>query len=138
MIHLPTPCPKNWNKMTPVEGGRHCDACSKVIPDFSDKTEAEIIQAIQSGVTCGSFATSQVTDGSTYGGWKHFLNWKIGMAMLVAGSVFMASCSGASSRNRTTGFVATAQHKKITKGHKKKHKNQYKFFTDTESSQANK
>lgn len=93
MIHLPKPCRENWTKMTPVEGGRHCGSCDKVITDFTDKTEYEILMAITSpNRVCGHFRSDQVTDGQTYGGWQHYFKWKSAVAVLIAGSLFLAAC----------------------------------------------
>jgi hypothetical protein len=32
------PCSENWNKMTPIEGGRFCDHCSKKVYDLTSGT----------------------------------------------------------------------------------------------------
>ncbi len=94
MIHLPTPCYENWDEMAPAEGGRHCGSCNKILPDFTNKTEEEILEfmASSSTVVCGQFRTDQVTDGQTYGGWQHYFKWKAAVAVLLVGSLFFTSC----------------------------------------------
>ena len=80
--------------MTPAGGGRHCASCNKVLPDFSQKTNEEILEymANASGEVCGRFRADQVTDGTTYGGWKFYSKWKVAVSVLLIGSVFMISC----------------------------------------------
>jgi hypothetical protein len=94
MIHLPAPCHENWDKMIPVEGGRHCSSCNKLIRDFTNHSQEEIVSLISSSatITCGRFRADQVTDGQTYGGWKYFFKWKSAVSVLLAGSMFLISC----------------------------------------------
>lgn len=93
MIHLPTACHEDWQNMTPVEGGRHCNSCNKVLPDFSVMSDEEIqSHLLKSGAGCGRFRADQVTDGTTYGGWKFYTKWKSAVALLMLGSVFLVSC----------------------------------------------
>ena len=93
MIHLPEVCHEGWNNMTPVNGGRHCHSCNKVLPDFSGMTTDEIEKHIRTtGAECGRFRADQVTDGSSYGNWKFYGKWKTAVALLMIGSLFMVSC----------------------------------------------
>lgn len=48
-IHIPTPCHEQWDKMTNVPGGRHCDVCTKVVKDFTRSTNEEILEYMASG-----------------------------------------------------------------------------------------
>lgn len=41
-ISIPTPCHKDWNKMTPAEQGRFCDSCQKCVIDFTKYTDREL------------------------------------------------------------------------------------------------
>lgn len=64
-INIPNPCNENWNNMNPVEKGKHCDACSKTVFDFS-KMDANDIKTffkekvIQKESICGRFKAVQV------------------------------------------------------------------------------
>lgn len=59
--YIPEPCHENWNKMTPQEQGRHCDVCSKVVVDFTQKSPSEIDNILdgQENV-CGHFRVGQL------------------------------------------------------------------------------
>jgi len=60
-IHIPQPCKENWNEMTPQEQGRHCAKCDKVVQDFSQMRDDQIINKVQSGEsTCGRFYNWQL------------------------------------------------------------------------------
>lgn len=61
IINIPEPCHEDWNKMTPKNQGRHCDACQKTVIDFSTKTDEQVIKTIEStGNLCGRFKTQQL------------------------------------------------------------------------------
>jgi hypothetical protein len=45
---LADPCPADWNKMNPVEEGRFCKTCCKVVIDFTQKTAQEILDYLRS------------------------------------------------------------------------------------------
>lgn len=58
---IPTPCHENWAAMTPTAQGRHCAACNKVVVDFTQKTDAEILALLgQASSTCGRFHEDQL------------------------------------------------------------------------------
>jgi hypothetical protein len=55
-----TVCHEQWSEMTPVERGRLCAKCDKVLIDFSEMTEAEIrAYHLQHPGTCGFYSLSQ-------------------------------------------------------------------------------
>ncbi|TFF33616.1 hypothetical protein [Mucilaginibacter psychrotolerans] len=60
-ISIPTPCHEDWQQMTPVAQGRHCQSCCKTVIDFTEMTSQEIISyfASQKNV-CGKIAKSQL------------------------------------------------------------------------------
>lgn len=60
-ISVPKPCHENWNQMTPVEQGRHCDQCCKTVIDFTLLTDAEVINylTLENNV-CGRFSENQL------------------------------------------------------------------------------
>lgn len=61
-LSIPEPCHEDWNKMHPVDRGRFCDSCSKVVTDFSQMTEREIEAFFRnkSQNSCGKFRTDQL------------------------------------------------------------------------------
>lgn len=60
-INIPEPCHENWEEMTAVERGRFCGSCQKVVTDFTQMEDSEIIQFIQEGKGhCGRFSTAQL------------------------------------------------------------------------------
>ena len=60
-ISIPEPCHEDWNKMTPVEKGRFCNACNKTVFDFTGKSDEQIIETFESrGNLCGRFKVTQL------------------------------------------------------------------------------
>jgi len=63
IIRIPDPCHEDWNKMTPDDKGKFCNSCCKSVVDFTNKSDQEIIDILQSageGKVCGHFKKSQV------------------------------------------------------------------------------
>jgi hypothetical protein len=61
MLAVPQPCHENWAAMTPDAQGRHCAACNKVVLDFTQKTDAEILALLQrTAAPCGRFRADQL------------------------------------------------------------------------------
>lgn len=57
------PCAESWDAMTPTGPGRHCATCQKVVVDFSQKTDSEILAILAKAVggeTCGRFGVDQL------------------------------------------------------------------------------
>jgi TonB-dependent SusC/RagA subfamily outer membrane receptor len=42
-LSIPTPCHQNWDKMTPTEQGRFCNACAKQVVDFTTMSDGEVL-----------------------------------------------------------------------------------------------
>lgn len=60
-LTVPKPCHENWAAMTPDAQGRHCAACNKVVLDFTQKTDAEILALLQrTAAPCGRFRADQL------------------------------------------------------------------------------
>ncbi|WP_400192667.1 carboxypeptidase-like regulatory domain-containing protein [Hymenobacter sp. B81] len=61
-LAVPQPCSESWAAMSPAAGGRHCAACQKVVIDFTQKTDAELLAFLRQrpGPTCGRFAAGQL------------------------------------------------------------------------------
>lgn len=63
VVRVPEPCHEDWNKMKPEEKGRFCNSCSKIVVDFSNKTDFEIKKVLDEnpkGHVCGHFKKSQL------------------------------------------------------------------------------
>jgi len=63
-ISIPKPCNENWNDMSPVQQGAFCKACSKVVVDFSNMSDEEVLNYFerkQEEKTCGRFRISQLS-----------------------------------------------------------------------------
>ena len=61
-ITIPKPCHENWDLMTPTEKGRFCAICTKVVRDFTECSDEEIISEITSTEQkiCGNFKENQL------------------------------------------------------------------------------
>lgn len=62
-IHIPKPCHENWDKMSTIDKGKHCNTCQKSVVDFTSMSGNEIIEYLNSKKNervCGRFLTSQV------------------------------------------------------------------------------
>lgn len=62
-VNLPEPCHEDWNKMDSQEKGRFCGSCQKLVIDFSQMSDTEIInyfKEYKGQNTCGHFKKSQV------------------------------------------------------------------------------
>lgn len=61
-ITIPNPCHEDWNTMSPQEQGKYCMVCSKVVIDFTQMSNNDIIQTIQSAnsTICGRLDDQQL------------------------------------------------------------------------------
>ena len=112
-IHISQPCNEDWNAMTPKEKGRFCDSCAKVVVDFSQMTDNEIVAYFQvnnAKKTCGHFKKEQllqkekiVIDLATMPKNMSFRNIFIACCMAVFSSLFFISCNTNSNHTNATG-----------------------------------
>ncbi|MBP6430523.1 MAG: carboxypeptidase-like regulatory domain-containing protein [Ferruginibacter sp.] len=42
-LSIPKPCHQNWDKMTPTQQGRFCNACAKQVVDFTTMSDGEVL-----------------------------------------------------------------------------------------------
>lgn len=61
-ITIPRPCTQNWDAMGSIGNGRHCNQCNKVVYDFSQMNDDELLQFFkqQATIPCGRFHNSQL------------------------------------------------------------------------------
>jgi hypothetical protein len=61
-ILISNPCNKDWNKMTPRNNGKHCNACNKTVIDFTTWEVEDIKTYLKSKNenVCGHFKALQV------------------------------------------------------------------------------
>lgn len=61
-VNVAQPCHENWNQMTPEAQGRFCGSCSKIVVDFTNMTDHEVIAFFEQskGKTCGRFTKDQL------------------------------------------------------------------------------
>lgn len=91
-LHIPTPCHENWNAMTPQEQGRFCNACAKVVVDFSMMTDKEVLDymANASSSVCGRMSTEQLAKplqaypAARGYGWKYMWSLLVGSFLMTA------------------------------------------------------
>ena len=63
VVNIPNPCPLKLNQLSPVEGGFYCGQCSKVVIDFREKSNDEILTVLESADqkrVCGIYNPEQV------------------------------------------------------------------------------
>lgn len=62
-IRIPEPCHENWDQMGSMEKGRFCNACSKIVVDFTAMQDNEIINYFNDAAgsrVCGRFRQTQL------------------------------------------------------------------------------
>lgn len=61
-LHIAEPCHENWNSMSAGEHGRFCGSCCKVVTDFTNMSNKEILQILSeaAGNSCGRFTSDQL------------------------------------------------------------------------------
>lgn len=91
MVTIPEPCAMKLSQMSTVEGGHYCGSCSKVVIDFSTKSNEEIAELLRSRAghkTCGVFLPSQVIRPR-----KKFLLVRIAAALILSlGGLLFPGC----------------------------------------------
>lgn len=60
-LEIKTPCNQSWDEMPVLGEGRYCQSCNHIIMDFSDLSNEELLQILQSGkYSCGRFDKRQM------------------------------------------------------------------------------
>ncbi|MFL5763318.1 MAG: energy transducer TonB [Bacteroidia bacterium] len=63
IVQVPDPCGENWSGMQKQGNGRYCDSCKKVVVDFRNKSNEEILDYIRENSgkkICGTFKNTQL------------------------------------------------------------------------------
>lgn len=94
VVHIAEPCHRKPENMEPVSGGFFCDECCKVVIDFREKSNEEILSTLSnrgSERLCGYFNKSQASRGKLTFQLARFA----AAVLLVFGSVlFVTSSTG--------------------------------------------
>lgn len=60
-LNIPKPCNEGWENMTPAEKGRYCSSCEKVVIDFTNKNDEDLVKELSGAKNvCGRFKTTQL------------------------------------------------------------------------------
>jgi uncharacterized ubiquitin-like protein YukD len=65
-ITIPHPCSQNWDKMEVQDGKRFCVSCQKLVIDFTNYRNDEIIKTLLESKVCGRFSQNQINQLSYY------------------------------------------------------------------------
>lgn len=62
LLSVPNPCVEKWSSFTSTSDGRVCATCCKVVVDFINMSENEVVDFIsrKTGKVCGRFRTEQL------------------------------------------------------------------------------
>ncbi len=77
-ISVPQPCSNRWEEMAHVsDRERHCASCDKVIVDFTEMSDAQVIAYfMKQGNTCGRFSPYQLDRDLLPPGERKRFSWK--------------------------------------------------------------
>jgi len=62
-LSIDVPCPAKWADMQPVAAGNYCSICTKVVIDFTELSDDEILSIVAENKAqqiCGKFKSSQL------------------------------------------------------------------------------
>ncbi|MDR3011266.1 MAG: hypothetical protein LBV59_25310 [Sphingobacterium sp.] len=116
ILQVKESCSADWNKMTPQEQGRFCGQCEKIVVDFSEMDDQEIVDQIKkaSKGLCGRFYEDQLMRelDATLSFSKNPI-WRGGWTGIAAGLMLVGSLSFhvAQAQNKLTGEVVVVQTK---------------------------
>ena len=72
IIHIENSCPAKWEGMKPIDNGRYCSSCQKIVVDFSRKWLDEIKEYFSAHQSvCGNYQERHTNTSNT---WYNFLN----------------------------------------------------------------
>lgn len=86
LLKVAKPCHENWNNMTPMEQGRFCGSCQKMVVDFTHMSDKELLDHISKAAgqsVCGRLAGNQLNRNITVTKNKRF-SWTYVWNLLLA------------------------------------------------------
>lgn len=93
IVTIPQPCPEKVAGMPKSGNGFYCASCTKVVVDFTEKTDAEVHAYLLSRNgerTCGFFRNDQVLRRSH---WPfEMVRFAAALALVFGSMLFMTSC----------------------------------------------
>ncbi|RYD89176.1 MAG: hypothetical protein EOP50_17920 [Sphingobacteriales bacterium] len=105
-LNIPEPCSESWQEMSPVDGGRHCQSCSKTVLDFTALSDQELISFFTSNrgtPVCCRLHESQVNREISAPLVRPFLRvWQRAAALLLAAQSFSLYAAAQPSRKAHT------------------------------------
>lgn len=116
-LHIPEPCHENWSSMTPQDQGRFCNACAKVVVDFSVMSDKEILNYIStaSGKMCGRLEYDQLNREIVYPEFQK-KSWKKYWLALAASFMLLGSKLSAQIKPSKGTITANPSYPNKTKG----------------------
>lgn len=88
-VNIPEPCNEDWSKMTATQCGAFCKACQKEVIDFTNKSEAQIVEILSQakGKVCGRFTDDKLNTPLTKyepdPEWYSWKKWAIAAGVLL-------------------------------------------------------
>jgi hypothetical protein len=66
-LSIPKPCSEKWDNFIPASNGRFCTSCNKIVTDFTQMSDHEIIEFFRDmpAHACGRFRPDQLKIYST-------------------------------------------------------------------------
>ncbi|WP_131707575.1 hypothetical protein [Chryseobacterium angstadtii] len=82
-LTISKPCHENWDTMSPDEKGKFCSVCSKVVKDFTNFSDEELLANFNSDEkVCGRFTQDQLERNLNFS-----LTGKLALGLLAAGGM---------------------------------------------------
>ena len=96
-VQIPKPYHEKWDDMTPQDKGRHCASCEKVVTDFTQMSDREVIDFLRKdkGSGCGRLNPRQLSAPVTTVEKNKSWSSPIGIALSTALSILISNQTAA-------------------------------------------